>query len=44
MPFVLAGVYMCWRCVNLFISDGAKTALIGGAQLTFGGERYEIFD
>ena len=28
VPFVLEGV--CWRCVNLFISDGAKTALIGG--------------
>ena len=37
MPFVLAGVYMCWRCVNLFISDGAKTALIGGPVDLRGG-------
>ena len=37
VPFVLAGVYMCWRCVNLFISDGAKTALIGGPSWPSGG-------
>ena len=28
VPFVLAEV--CWGCVNLLISDGAKTASIGG--------------
>ena len=30
VPFVLTGV--CWGCVNLLISDGAKTALIGGSS------------
>ena len=36
MPFVLAEV--CWGRVNLLISDGAETALIGGSSGTFGGE------
>ena len=45
MPFVLAGV--CWGCVNLLISDGAKTALIGGSLSRWGEGGvggYEIFE
>ena len=35
VPFVLAGV--CWRCVNLFISDGAKLLWQGGPVDLQGG-------